>query len=231
MSTLILIPARLGSKGVIRKNVKNLGDKPLISYSIEFSIKIKKSGDVICISSNDNDVFQITQQYTNVVSLFRPEELASDTSGMNDVLIHGLAHFEKQGIVFDKLLLLQPTSPFRDKSDYLMMEKLLEQNTDMVVSVSESKANPYFNLFEEDLNGFLKKSKEGKFKRRQDCPRTYEYNGSMYLVRTEKLKKYGLHGVINIKKYEMPFEKSVDIDTELDWLIAENILKIKENAL
>lgn len=231
MGTLIIIPARFGSKGVFRKNVKFLGDKPLISYTIEFAIKIKEGRDVVCITSNDNDVIQITQKYTNVVPLLRPEELSSDTAGMNDVLIHGLSHFESQGIFFDKLLLLQPTSPFRDKSDYLMMNGLLDQNTDMIVSVSESKANPYFNLFEEDLSGFLKKSKIGNFKRRQDCPKTYEYNGSMYLIRTEKLKKFGLHGVKNIKKFEMPFEKSIDIDTEIDWLTAENILKIKKNAL
>ena len=231
MGTLILIPARFGSKGVHRKNVKILGDKPLISYTIEFAIKIKECGDIVCITSNDNDVIQITQNYTNVVPLFRPEEFASDTAGMNDVLIHGLSHFENQGFFFDKLLLLQPTSPFREKSDYLMMNGLLDQNSDMIVSVSESKANPYFNLFEEDVSGFLKKSKIGDFKRRQDCPKTYEYNGSMYLIRTEKLKKYGIHGMKNIKKFEMSHEKSIDIDTELDWLIVENILKMNKNAL
>lgn len=231
MGTLILIPARFGSKGVLRKNVRILGDKPLISHTIEFALKIKENEDIVCISSNDNDVIQIAQKYTDVVPIFRPEELSSDTAGMNDVLIHGLLHFENQGLFFDKLLLLQPTSPFRDKSDYLMMDSLLDQNTDMIVSVSESKANPYFNLFEEDLSGFLKKSKKGNFKRRQDCPKIYEYNGSMYFIKTEKLKKHGLHGVKNIKKFEMPFEKSVDIDTELDWLTAENILNINKHAL
>jgi N-acylneuraminate cytidylyltransferase len=227
MGTLILIPARFGSKGVLRKNIKILGDQPLISYTIEFAIKIKAENDLICITSNDNDVIQITQQYNEILTLCRPEELASDTAGMNDVLIHGLLHFEKQGIFFDKLLLLQPTTPFRDKSDYLIMASLFDKSTDMIVSVSESKANPYFNLFEEDSSGFLKKSKTGNFERRQDCPKTYEYIGYMYLIRTDKLKKHGLHGVKNIKKYEMPFSKSIDIDTELDWLIAENILKNK----
>jgi len=190
MSTLILIPARFGSKGVLRKNIKILGDQPLISYTIEFAIKIKGENDLICITSNDNDVIQISKQYNEILTLYRPEELSSDTAGMNDVLIHGLLHFEKQGIFFDKLLLLQPTTPFRDKSDYLIMASLFDKSTDMIVSVSESKANPYFNLFEEDSSGFLKKSKIGNFERRQDCPKTYEYNGSMYLIRTDKLKNH-----------------------------------------
>lgn len=225
MGTLILIPARFGSKGVFRKNIRSLLGKPLITYSIEFANIIKEPDDLICISTNDKEVITISQNYKNIVLLVRPEELSTDTSGMNEVLIHAINYFENQGIIFDKLLILQPTSPYRDKLDYLLMKKLYDFKTDMVVSVKESKSNPYFNLFEEDNNGYLNKSKNGNFVRRQDCPKIYEYNGSMYLIKINSLKLYGLQGLKNIKKHVMSLEKSIDIDTEIDWIIAENLLK------
>ena len=88
-------------------------------------------------------------------------------------------------------------------------------------------SSAYFTLFEEDNNGFLYKSKKGDFERRQDCPKVYEFNGSMYLIKIESIKKYKIADFKNIKKIIMPNERSVDIDTIEDWILAEYYLKTK----
>ena len=96
---------------------------------------------------------------------------------------------------------------------------------DMVVSVKQSKENPYFNLFEENSEGYLIKSKAGNFSRRQDCPQVLAYNGSMYLINTSSVKKYSFSEFSKIKKVIMPDERSIDIDTYADWKLAEFYLK------
>jgi N-acylneuraminate cytidylyltransferase len=93
----------------------------------------------------------------------------------------------------------------------------------MVVSVKESHANPYFNLFEEQTNGFLKKVNEGIYTRRQDCPKTYEYNGAIYVINVDSIRKGSLSSFQKVKKYIMSELDSIDIDTPLDWEIANLI--------
>jgi len=95
----------------------------------------------------------------------------------------------------------------------------------MVVSVKETESNPYYVLFEENESGFLKKSKEGSFTRRQDCPKVWEYNGAIYVINVKSLKKNDISNFSKIKKYIMPLNNSIDIDTELDFLMASLFLK------
>lgn len=225
MRTLILIPARAGSKGLPGKNVKILGELPLISHTILFAKEIAKSDDVICISTNDDKVISIADGLGLPVPFKRPEALATDTAGSYDVIMHALQYYEEQGQKFDRLTLLQPTSPFREVADFKKMDILYTPNCDMVVSVCVSKNNPYFNLFEEDTSGYLKKSKESESIRRQDCPEVYAFNGSIYLMNVASLKKNNLQGFANIIKSVMPEERSIDIDNERDWQIAEFFLK------
>jgi N-acylneuraminate cytidylyltransferase len=115
---------------------------------------------------------------------------------------------------------LQPTSPIRIIEDYKNICRIFEKGAELAVSVKESKANPYFNLFEENSYGYLEKSKKSNFEIRQDCPRIYEYNGSMYLASVTALQKHGLHGMKKISKMLMPDERSVDIDDMKDWELA-----------
>lgn len=222
MRKLVIIPARSGSKGLPGKNIKLLGEKPLIVHTINFALDIRVQNDIICVTTDDEKIFNILQEYPSIRSVERPESLATDSAGMNEVLLHAIEHFEKLGEFFDLILLLQPTSPLRQKIDYENLARELDEESEIVVSVKESKSNPYFNLFEDDDDGFLKKSKDGAFFRRQDCPRVYEYNGSMYLSKVASLKKHGLHGMKKIKKSIMPDERSVDIDDLKDWLIASH---------
>ncbi len=217
---LNVIPARKGSKGLPGKNTKLLGKKPLIVHTIEFAKKIKQRNDIICISTNDDKVIHIAKNFKNISIIIRPEELATDTIGMNDVLLHVIESFEEKKIKFDRVLLLQPTSPLRIIEDYKNICKTFDMGADLAVSVKLSKANPYFNLFEEDISGYLKKCKKQAFATRQLCPKIYEYNGSMYLADLIALKKYGLHGMKKIRNMVMPEERSVDIDNMKDWVLA-----------
>ena len=95
----------------------------------------------------------------------------------------------------------------------------------MVVSVKKSDENPYYSLFEEDENGFLEKSKEGHFTRRQDCPKVYSYNGAIYIINADSLQSCTLSEFKKIRKYIMPSINSIDLDTPLDWDFAELVMQ------
>lgn len=229
MRILYLIPARRGSKGLPGKNIKFLGDKPLIEYSIDFALNNLKFGDELCVSTNDEAVIEIAKSKGISIPFIRPEELADDNSSSYDVIIHAINHYEKLNQTFDAVLLLQPTSPFRNQDDFTRLIKEYNFETDMVVSVKLAKENPYFTLFEENSEGFLNQSKIGNFERRQDCPEVYAFNGSMYLINIDSIKKSIIAELKNIKKIVMPEERSVDIDTLADWTLAEFYLK-NENS-
>jgi CMP-N,N'-diacetyllegionaminic acid synthase len=222
--TLFLIPARAGSKGLPQKNIKNLCGKPLISYSIEFALQNYTKNDVICISTNDLNVIDIaTKQFQINVPFIRSEELSSDKASTFDVIFDALKFYEKKDCFFEKILLLQPTSPYRIQSDFEKINEIYNHtDADMVVSVKKSKESPYFTLFEESKNGYLNKVIENSlFTNRQDCPPVYTYNGSMYLVNAKKFIEKKNFNFQKIVKYEMPESRSIDIDTQLDWLLAE----------
>ena len=229
MKTLLLIPARAGSKGLPGKNSRLLGTKPLICHTLDFAKSIKNNSDTICLSTNDKDIIEIAKEYSDINLIVRPDKLSNDTAGMNEVILHAIQSFEEKGLIFEKILLLQPTTPFREASSYYEMCKILNlDDTEITVSVVKSKLNPYFNLFEENKNGFIEKCKYGDYTSRQDCPDIYAYNGSMYLMKVIPFKKFGLHGMKKVKKFEMQIQFSIDIDTIIDWKIAEYFI---ENTL
>ena len=224
MKPLIVIPARGGSKGVPRKNIKVLGDKPLIQYTID-AAKGVFDDEFICVSTDDFEIKSVVEQLGLKVPFLRPNELASDTAGTYEVLLHAISYYESKGYFPDTLILLQPTSPFRTSAHIKEALKLYHESIDMVVSVKETKANPYYILFEEDSNGYLKKTKEANFTRRQDCPKVWEYNGAIYIINVKALKEKTISQFTKVCKFEMDETSSHDIDTLLDWKIAEIILQ------
>lgn len=224
MKILYLIPARAGSKGLPGKNTKILGEKPLIVHSIDFALKNIKKGDELCISTNDKDVLEIASDLGIYVPFQRPDDLASDFATSYDVIMHAINHYADNDTFFDSILLLQPTSPYRNQADFYNLIESYDDEVEMVVSVKKAKENPYFTLFEENEFGFLDKSKKGDFQRRQDCPDVFAFNGSMYLIRVDSLKKNTFSGFKKIKKIVMPEERSIDIDTMADWILAEYYL-------
>lgn len=224
MRILYLIPARKGSKGLPGKNTKLLGGKPLIEYSIDFALTNLKNDDELCISTNDEAVIGIAKSKGISIPFIRPEELATDNASSHDVIIHAINHYEKLNKTFDAVLLLQPTSPFRIQEDLIQLRNEFDKFTDMIVSVKIVKENPYFVLFEENKEGFLVKSRSKNFDSRQECPKFYFINGSMYLINIESIKNSKIVDFKKIKKFIMTDDLSLDIDTAFDFDFAEYLL-------
>ncbi|ASV30190.1 acylneuraminate cytidylyltransferase family protein [Maribacter cobaltidurans] len=218
-NVLVVIPARGGSKGIPRKNIKLFNGRPLIDYTIKAALRIFPRKN-ICISSDDEEILTVAEDLGLEISFKRPDCLATDTSGSREVLLHAVDFYEKKGYVYDTLVLLQPTSPFRTFKHIERALKLYESDLDMVVSVKESKSNPYYNLFEEE-QGFLRKSKKGSFIRRQDVPKVYEYNGAIYIININSIKEKDMSDFDKIRKFEMDEISSMDLDTPFDWKIGE----------
>ena len=223
MNSLFVITARAGSKGIPGKNHKLLGGKPLFMYSFELARRLT-TDENICVSTDDLVIADILASVNYKLPFIRPSALATDSSGSYEVLLHAIAHFESQQKFYDSLVLLQPTSPFRQTSQVSDAISLFSNELDMVVSVRESKANPYYSLFEEDESGYLKKTLPGNFARRQDVPPVYEYNGAIYVINCNSLKDSRLESFKKVKKYLMDEITSVDLDTPVDWIFAESLL-------
>ena len=223
MKILVVIPARGGSKGIPRKNIKPFAGKPLIYYTIDTARAIVPDED-ICVSTDDDEIIQVVEDYGLNVPFKRPAELATDTAGTYEVLIHAIDYYEKQGKQFDVVLLLQNTSPFRTVEHVKEALALYNPEVDMVVSVKECLANPYYCVFEENQEGYLHICKgDGTIYRRQDAPKVYEYNGAVYVINVDSLKKQHMHQFSKRVKYVMDERSSFDLDTMNDWMIAESL--------
>lgn len=222
MKILYLIPARGGSKGLPGKNIKLLNGKPLICYTIDAARKVSEDIN-ICVSTNDKEIADVAVNYGLNVPFTRPEILATDNATSEQVLLHALQFYENKGKYYDFVVILQPTSPLRTGEHLQEALDLINVNTEAIVSVKETDSNPYYVLFEENDKGVLIKSKEGNFTRRQDCPKVYELNGAIYIYNILKLKELGVANLAK-EKYVMDKDFSIDIDTGLDWAIAEYLM-------
>lgn len=221
MEPLVIIPARGGSKGVPKKNIKLLGNKPLIQYTIEAALEVFEKSQ-ICVSTDDMDIIQLAESLGIEVPFVRPSELAADHSSTQDVLLHALNFYtEKKQKTFEQIVLLQPTSPFRTGKQIKEALDLFDETCEMVVSVKETKANPYYILREETSEGWLEPSKKGHFIRRQDAPKVWELNGAIYIIDVKTLYEKPIAQLTKVRKYEMDEISSHDIDSIFDWQMAE----------
>lgn len=227
-NTLFIIPARGGSKGIPGKNIKKLNGRPLIQYSIAYARKFV-SDQHICVSTDSEEIVEVVEQHCNLsVPFRRPEHLATDRATSNDVILHAWSHYQELGKYYDFIVLLQPTSPFREtvflEDAFRVMNE--HSDTEMVISVFETESNPYYVLMEEGHDGVLHKSKQHDATRRQDVPKVYEVNGSIYLINTKSLsEKKAIRNFTRIRKVEMDRIHSVDIDNEVDWSYCEFLLE------
>lgn len=217
-----IIPARGGSKGLKGKNIKDLLGKPLIAYSIE-QARESKYIDRIIVSTDSLEISDIAKLYGADVPFIRPEELATDNSNTIDVLLHAVDWLEKnEKYLFDILVLLHATTPLRSVEDINnCIELLVEKNADNVFSVMEAHRNPYFNMVEVGDDGIVTLVKKGDYTTRQSAPKVYDMNASIYVWWKDVLKD---ERKIFLKKshiYVMPKERSIDIDDDLDFKIAE----------
>ncbi len=226
MDILYIIPARSGSKRILGKNFRLLEGIPLIRYTLDTLLQITDPEN-ICVSTDSEEIISITNAAGIRVPFKRPEELAGDKIGSYEVIMHAVEHYKSQGRNFDAIMMLQPTSPFRKPDDVRGITTVLQNDpeAEMIVSVGISAQNPYYTLFEENEKGFLRKSKESNYIRMQDVPPVYFYNGSMYLMRTKSIEQMHMHKLEKVRKFVMDEISSLDVDTPLDWLICETILK------
>ena len=224
MKTLYVIPARGGSKGIPGKNIKPLCGKPLIAYSIEVARALADDCD-ICLSTDSQQIADVAKNMGLEVPFMRPEYLATDKSGTYEVLLHAVQFYADKGIHYDTLVLLQPTSPFRTAADVQRAIDAYSPDIDMVVTVVEAATNPYYNSYETDEEGFLHISKgDGKYVRRQDAPKVWEYNGAVYVINIDSLRRMPLSQFSRRKMVEMSRESSLDLDTPIDWMVAEAVM-------
>lgn len=227
---LAIIPARGGSKGVHRKNIRNLNGKPLIAYAIE-EAKKSKYIDRVIISTEDSEIAETGKRFGGEIPCIRPVELAQDDTASIDCILHMLKWLKKQENYFpDYVCLLQCTSPLRTFEDIdRSINRMIETKSDGVVSVCEAEVNPYWtNIFNGNrLEYFLKEGKS--ITRRQELPEIYRTNGAVYVAKTEKLIKEKTFELDDITGYVMSGENSIDIDNELDFKIAELLIKEQKN--
>ena len=225
---LCTICARGGSKGVKNKNIKEINGKPLIAYTIE---QAKESGlfEHIVVSTDSDNIADIAKKYGAELFFKRRAELASDSAGKLDVIRDAFIRSEEYyNTTFDYLIDLDATAPLRNVADITnALKQFVENNNDNLITAMPSRRSPYFNLVEVDKNGKVSLSKplESSIVRRQDVPKSYDMNASIYIwkrdaILNEKslfLKKTGL--------YVMPEERSIDIDSELDYKFVEFLMK------
>lgn len=224
MKALYIIPARGGSKGIPHKNIKPLAGKPLIMYSIDMARTLASDTD-ICVSTDDEAIAQVATEAGLEVPFLRPAHLSTDTAGSREVMLHAVEYYRSLGREYDTIVLLQPTSPLRTAEDVRGCIELYNDRIDMVVSVKPAASNPYYNCFETDSDGYLHISKgDGLYTRRQDAPKAWEFNGAVYVINIESLKAMPMGKFARRVMYEMPTERSIDLDTPADWAIAEYLI-------
>ena len=225
MNRLCTICARGGSKGVTNKNIKLLLGKPLIAHTI---IQAKKSGlfNYVAVSSDSEEILSVAKVWGADVLIKRPDELATDQAAKLPVIRHALKAVEQQtGQKFHIHVDLDATSPLRHIADIEGAVKMLESNKEIanVITGAPARRSPYFNLVELNAEGYVELSKElsTSIVRRQDSPKCYDMNASIYVWRREVLLAEEKVILPKTALYEMPEERSIDIDSPLDFDFVE----------
>ncbi len=231
MKRLAVIPARSGSKGLKDKNIRSLCGKPLLAYSIE-AARASSLFDTIYVSTDSEKYAIIAKEHGAQVPFLRPESLAGDAASSWDVVKQALAAFEAEGRSFDEIALLQPTSPLRTAEDIRKAHGLLcEKEALAVIGVCPVEHSPLWsNTLPEDgdMRGFLRP--EALQRPRQELPAYYRINGAMYFIKKECLEHLDKLYENKCFAYVMPQERSIDIDSALDFYLAEALLRHKGTA-
>ena len=220
MKNIALIPARGGSKGVLRKNIKLFNSKPLIYWTIKTALESKYIDRVI-VSTEDDEIADISKSFSAEVPFKRPYELAEDDTKAIDVVLHALNNLTN----VDNILLLQPTSPLR-KTIHInqIFELRSKYNSASAVSITSSRKNIdlYFDL--DSKNRISPYSKDLRLLPRQHYPKTYVLNGALYLSTSDSILKNKSFILSSTIGYVMAEEYSIDIDTQFDWDMAEFLM-------
>ncbi|MFC3880878.1 cytidylyltransferase domain-containing protein [Algoriphagus namhaensis] len=226
MNVLGIIPARGGSKGIPRKNIKILNGKPLMSYTVQSALESQLLSRVI-LSTDDPEIMAVGSDLGIEVPFERPSELAADNSPTLAVLLHAIEYFASREVFFDAVCILQLTSPFRRKGIIdEAIQLMMDQDSDSVISVLPvpHEFNPHW-VFEPNNQGYLKiaTGEEKIIPRRQELPASYYRDGGLYLTKTQVLtSQRSLYG--SKVGYVLGDESThVNLDTMADWAQAEDM--------
>ena len=221
MNRICTICARGGSKGVKNKNLRIILEKPLIAHSI---LQARESNlfNTIAVSSDSEEILNVAKKYGADIVIKRPEELASDTAAKPPVMKHCVIETEKlTGIEYETIVDIDATAPLRTVEDLIESVKKLEENEHAknLITGMNARRSPYFNLVEELDNGYVDLSKRlnKSFVRRQDVPKSYDMNASIYVWKRKCFFEGPEIFTDATLMYEMPEERSIDIDSPLDF--------------
>lgn len=221
---LAVIPARGGSKGIPRKNIRDVAGKPLLAWTIE-EAKKSKFLDRLVLSSNDLEIIETARQWNCEVPFIRPEELSLDTTPGIDPILHVIANLPEK---YDYVVLLQVTSPLRTIEDIDgCIEYCLQMQACSCVSVTEAEKSPYWMYTLDSTAKLHPLLKVKQINRRQDLPQVFALNGAVYVASCNWLKVRKNFFTDETVGYVMPRERSMDIDTEIDLAITDYLLHCK----
>ena len=230
MKSICFIAARGGSKGVPRKNIRKLGNKPLIAHTIETALD-SKIFDHVIVSTEDQEIASISKKYGADVPFLRPKYLAKDKVIYGDVVMHAIEKLSELGYGFDTIASRDCTVPFIDKNDLKnAMNLYTTKECDGVHSVCRAYSNPYFGMYEPDSQGYLHSSKTTKKRitTRQDSPIVYQVNG-LYINSKKKLIETNDLFAGKILPYEISQEHGLMIDDEIQFKFAEFLYRLGHN--
>ena len=222
MTTVCTVCARGGSVGVPRKNVRPLLGKPLIGWTIEQALACP-SIDRVYVSTDDDEIAQVAEHFGAIVPYRRPHELAGSSAAKLPVIAHLIEHVESEGVEISRVVDLDPTSPLRTVDDIENAIGMLGAETDVVITGYPSDKNPYFNMVEQKPDGSygLVVPADGVVSR-QTAPPVFSMNASIYVWHRRTLSAGLWDGCTAL--YQMPRERSIDIDSELDYRIVELLM-------
>ena len=234
MKILGIIPARGGSKGVPGKNIRPILGKPLIAYTIETGLNSKLITDVV-VTTDSTDIQEIALKFGASAPFLRPAELATDTALAVPTIQHAVAEMEKvNDVTYDYIIMLQPTSPLKTSDDLdQALTKLIEADADGIISVVDVDNNHPMKmkkfLGDDGRSGQMVDYEKPPYENcpRQHLPPVYIVNGALYATKRDVfMERNTFQGDVCLG-YEMPADRSINIDTEFDFLLAEHSLSNK----
>ena len=220
--------ARGGSKGVKNKNIKLINNKPLIYYTIKEALKCKFLTSYI-VSTDSKDIKNISEKYGAQVPFLRPKKLSSDTSSSSDALKHAVDFMEKMNKTkYDFIIEIMATNPLKNFKDIdSLITKLIKTKADSVIAMSKVSEHHPRRLKKIVNDRIIDIMKEKKESRRQDLkPDIFIRAGSIYGIKRDIIMKKGLrYGTKNSRPYVLPDKRSINIDNENDFIVAQNLIK------
>jgi CMP-N,N'-diacetyllegionaminic acid synthase len=225
---LAVVPARAGSKGVPGKNLRKLGGLPLVAWSTRSALKARRVTDVVA-TSDSRAILAAAAVSERVIRVVRPKALASDKAPILPTYRHAVLEYEKAtGRAVDWLVGLEPTTPLRKPEDIDgCVARAVAAKADLAVAVKATSENPYFVQVEPKSKGsaWHRQVKRSRAMRRQDAPPVYTINGAVYVIKRSVLFRIeSIYDAAKLAVFEMPWARSVDLDSENDFELAEFLL-------